>query len=368
MNFGRRTFIKGIGAVGIAGAGLTLASGGASATSQVSIDAHDVSAATNDGKVSRVGVSPQFTVDWKGFDDPVGKVFCLVEAKDAEGNWWPLFRATPWLTEELFDGDTLVQSPGESGKLTVDLSPSAFAAVIRDRTDDSDYSIDGPTITVFDGQGRPDYQSWNFDQIGGSIDYDSYIEGNSISGADNYVEGGDVVVGHGPQNNYPGADAGYYGAADSTDHLNEDTDGSNKTTTVHLRYTVVLYGINESEGKYMDYGNFQLDRTRRELTTPEWDGSESTFKQYLDYTQSDDSQKNSALVMNGEDGFPDVTDSTATNGDPANSAASKYYPALQAIAANHPAVTVVETSFDATVTNRAAQTNDVSGTSNTTMT
>ncbi|ELZ31490.1 hypothetical protein C474_09322 [Halogeometricum pallidum JCM 14848] len=86
MNFGRRTFIKGIGAVGIAGAGLTLASGDASATSDVSIDAQDVDAATNDGKVSRVGISPQFTVDWKGFDDPVGKVFCLVEAKDAEGN------------------------------------------------------------------------------------------------------------------------------------------------------------------------------------------------------------------------------------------------------------------------------------------
>ncbi|ELZ31491.1 hypothetical protein C474_09327 [Halogeometricum pallidum JCM 14848] len=220
---------------------------------------------------------------------------------------------------------------------------------------------------MFDGQGRPDYQSWNFNQIAGSVDYSSYLEGNSVSDADNYVEGGDVVVGHGPQNNYPGADAGYYGAADSTDHINEDADDSEKTTTVHLRYTIALYGINESEGSYMNYGSFG-DKTRRELTRPEWDGSESTFKRYLDYTQSDDSQKNSALVMNDEDGLPDVTDATATNDDPANSAASNYYPALQAVAANHPAVTVVETSFDATVTNKTAQTDGVSGTSNTTMT
>ncbi|SFR66377.1 hypothetical protein [Halogeometricum limi] len=369
MNFGRRTFVKGIGAVGIAGAGLTLASGSASATSHVEINSSNVSATTNDGEVNEVGISPQFTVDWEGFDDPVGKVHFLVEAQDESGDWWPVFRATPWLTEESFDGNgNLVQAPGESGKLTVDLSPTAVRDEILSRGND-DPNIEGATIKLFDGQGRPDYANWNWSNAVAS--QQSYLEGNSIGSASQYEEGGNVVVGHGPQNNYPGMDAGYYGAADSTDVVNEETDGETGEVTVNLRYTIVLLGINNKtdgngnvvggSAQYTEYGNFSdTTTTRRELTTADWQGEQSTFVDHLNLTQ--DASGNSALVMNGEDGYPDLTDQPG-----AGSAASLHYPSLQTISANHPAVTVVNSSFTASVTNKTAATDGVSGDSNTTM-
>ena len=164
--------VGGIGAATVAGgAGVVSMTGGAAA-STVSISATGPSTVSNDrGDVSKVTVDPAFNVNWSGLDDAVGKVFWLLEAKVAGGDWQPIYRATPWLSaEDIGTSGTFSRPNSNNGGL-------------------------GPLV-IADEQGRPDYDGWNWGSYG-DADLSSFLSGTSLGSAENYVNESEPV-GSGP--------------------------------------------------------------------------------------------------------------------------------------------------------------------------
>jgi hypothetical protein len=356
FDLNRRSALKVLGSAGAAAAasGLGVVSlSGSSAAANVSISAGNPAQVKNDrGDIAEVNIDPKFRVEWNDFDQAVGKVFYAIEAKVGNGNYYPIFRSTPFLTGASTSGRVRNTVAGTTGHLEfVNPLSDVLSAAIKSRddperpspdNDDNGAEVDdwpqlprNRPLVVASQVGRPDYSL-----IGdsGGITKTTYLSGFSMGGADS--EKADMLMkeakdGNTPDivNNYPGALSGYYGAADDTEALDNDTDGSGQSTTVSLRYTFAFYSVNESMRSYTDETNVREE----------------------DVEQA--SNGDSVLVMNGEDGYPTMP-GTGNHGG-----ASNRYDNLQTIASDHPAVIVETTSFDVTAINEQAD-SGVTGSSN----
>ena len=291
----RRTLLKTVGGIGAASGlgigGMAVLSGGAAA-SAVNIEGDNLSVSNDRGDLSEVTVDPEFTVSWDGLDDAVGKVFFLLEAKVGNGDFQPVYRATPWM-----DVDTI----GTEGSFT---RPSSNSGGL------------GPLV-IADDDGKPDYATMDF--VG---TLDSYLDGTSMGSADEYPNNGVVL-----QNNFPEANAGYYGAASDTVPFDNDDDnagaGTTETTEVTLRYTLELlrpnlsqlknrmdYPVEHDGGTLEDSDDFQAldDAVAKQVAASQIDGLE----------ESDIDAGYSAIVMNGEDGYTDFGGYSGGSGIPYN--------------------------------------------------
>ena len=343
----RRSLLKAVGGIGVtasaAGVGVLATSGSAAAQSNVDISATSPGQISNDrGDLAKVTIDPSFRIEWDDFDTAVGKVMVLIEARTLEGGevqgegWTPILRMTPWLTEDQQQngGPHIDYSkPGTTGHFEITGTiGQQLAYSSRVRTDSSE-----PTarpIEVVNEIGRPDYGSEDFPD-NPSVDTDSYLGGGSIGGADQTYD----TIGSELVNNFPGTDAGYYGAAINTDNFDVPEDGTSDTDTVEIRYTFAFY-------------------------TPSFAEEDELGSGWYENVRSSDLQEengNSKLVMDGEDEYPSVTDEPGVS-----SQASNNYDALQSIADSHPAVITTTTSFGVTVENEEAGTTIASGSTNTT--
>jgi hypothetical protein len=337
----RRDVLKtagGIGAATTIGAVGFLASTGSAAAATVNISAGNPAKVKNDrGDISEVTANPTFTVQWENLDDAVGKVFYLVEAKVAGGNWSPIFRATPWIGEEINNG-FVRQIPGTTGRYRVKV-PLSQALNQDPRFDDgSGPDASAGPLVIADEQGRPDYSSLSFT---GGVDLSSFLDGTSMGSADNYP-GAHEEDGH--QNNYPDINAGYYGAADDTSALDNPEDGTPQGTTVQLRYTFELQRPNLSQLSYLvDFSGLSTDAEKKAKAAEELDWIE----------ESDIDAGNSELIMNGEDGQFNFAN---PSGIP--------YSDLRGNANNHVGILSTTASFDVTAVNEQSD-SGVTGSSNT---
>lgn len=209
----RRTFMKAVGGMAaVTGVSAVALSGGAAAaTVNASISAEDVSVDNDRGNLSRVTIAPELSLDWDGFDEAVGKVFCLIEAKVGDGEFAPVFRATPWLTADQMGTDSDVTFPLTDGTIT--------------------------PLVIADADGKPDYSSISYPA---GVTAESFLNGTSVGSASAYEE-------LGLQNNYPEENAGYYGAASDTTPFDAETDGEDVATDVTLRYTFELQTPNDNQ-------------------------------------------------------------------------------------------------------------------------
>lgn len=333
-----------MGAGLLGGAGLIAMTGGASAQSGLSMTAADPTIVSNDrGELTKVTTDPQFRVEWANFDQAVGKVLFLVEARTQEDGEWqtrnpasastdyfvPIFRATPWLTKnKKQNGDDHIDysKPGTTGYLEFkDPISKALHAAVYHRTGSVPSDVPRP-IEVVNEAGRPDYASLDYSDH--ASDLDRFLLGTSIGGA---ADDFDLA------NHFPGAEAGLYGAAIGTGDFDVPTDGVTDVDVVELRYTVALLTVNDS-WRGADYA-----------------GPDSWF---ADVPDDEVTQGHSTLAMEGDGEYPSVTDHGA------GSASAKYYPAYHEMADSHPAVLVDTVAFEVGVENELS-TNDGSGDSNT---
>jgi hypothetical protein len=342
----RRNLLKAVGGIAATasagGAGIVAMSSGTTAQSGADITATGPSSISNDrGDLTKVTIDPSFRIEWDNFDTAVGKVMVLIEARtiedgDVQGEGWtPVLRMTPWLTEdqEPNGGPNIDYSkPGTTGYFEISGTiGQALAYASRVREGSSEPAA--RPIEVVNEIGRPDYADETFPDYPSGVDTSSYLGGGSIGTASqNYDTIGSQLV-----NNFPGADAGYYGAAINTDNFDVPEDGTSDTDTVEIRYTFAFYTPTFAEG--------QLDS--------EW---------YENVRPSDlqEDNGNSKLVMDGEDGYPSVTDAEGVD-----SQASNNYDALQSIADSHPSVITTTTSFGVTVENQESGTTIANGSTNT---
>jgi len=280
----RRTLLKTIGGIGTAaavgGASLAALSGGAAA-SAINISGGNPSVSNDRGDLTRLTADPEFTVTWEGLDDAVGKVFFLLEASVDGGDFEPIYRATPWLS---------LEGIGTTGSFTRPSSPNGGL---------------GPLV-IADPNGRPDYASIDFSSIGG-VDLASFLDGTSMGGADNYPNNGVVL-----QNNFPSENAGYYGAAADTVPFDNENDatggGSTETTDVVLRYTIELQRPNfgQLECRVSSSSDLSLPSGYSDLSDAE---KKDVLADLVDgVLASDIDVGNSAIVMNGEDGYASFDD------------------------------------------------------------
>lgn len=291
----RRTLLKTVSGIGAAtvfgGAGLLAATGGAAA-SEVNITAGNPSVSNDRGDLSALTVGPDFDVSWSNLDDAVGKIFFLLEAKVGDGEFQPIYRATPWLSvEQMGTTGSYTRAPWTGG------------------------------ITVADEQGKPDYSAIDFTATG-RTSYETFMDGTSMGSASAYA-------GLGLQNNFPDQNAGYYGAASDTTPFDNTDDQSTgpKTTTVTLRYTLELQRPNLSQLGYSD----------KQTAAAEIDALE----------ESDIDAGNSAIVMSGEDGYADFSEYADGAGIP--------YDVLQQNS-DHPGIIVETATMNVGVTNETADT------------
>ncbi|WP_157533087.1 hypothetical protein [Haloferax profundi] len=313
-------------------------SGGAAAAT-VSISAANTALVSNDrGDISQVTADPEFHVHWENFDDAVGKVFFLVEANVGGTGWEPIFRATPWIGEEVNNG-YIRQVPGTTGQYRVKV-PLSQALNQDDRFDDgSGPDASAGPLVIADEQGKPDYSSLTSFPSGLS----AFLDGTSMGSASLYP-GAHEEGGH--QNNYPDIDAGYYGAAADTSALDNPNDGSDKTTEVKLRYTFELQRPNLSQLSYLDsvdFSGLSTDEEKKQKAADELDWLEV----------SDIDAGNSKIVMNGEDGNANFAN---PSGIPYNS--------LIANADNHVGILSTVATFNTKARNEASD-SGVTGSSNT---
>ncbi|KAB1198178.1 MULTISPECIES: hypothetical protein [Haloferax] len=328
----------GIGvATAVGGAGLLAFSGGVAAA-QVSITAANTALVSNDrGDISQVTADPEFHVHWQNLDDAVGKVFFLVEANVGGTGWQPIFRATPWIGQEV-NNAYIRQVPGTTGMYRVKV-PLSQALNQDPRFSDGDGpDASASPLVIADEQGKPDYSTLSFP---GGVDESSFLDGTSIGSASAYP-GAHQEGGH--QNNYHDIDAGYYGAAADTSALDNPNDGSDQTTVVQLRYTFELQRPNLGQLKYLvDFTGLSTDEEKKQKAADELDWLEV----------SDIDAGNSKIVMNGEDGN---TNFGNPSGIPYNS--------LIANADDHVGVLSTVASFNVKVRNEGSD-SGVTGSSNT---
>ncbi|EMA00670.1 hypothetical protein SAMN05443574_10190 [Haloarcula vallismortis] len=381
----------GTAGVAVAGTGLgSIAFSGNSAAATVDIGATNPGSVTNDrGDLSKVTIDPTFRVEWSDLDTAVGKVFYVIEGRTRDnGNWsdWsPVFRSTPWLTPGSLQGAD-ASKPGTSGHLEFSDPLSAImnrSSASRDNDNPSPgFGSTGKAedprplprpIEVVNELGRPDYENADYSDING-VDASSYLAGNSMGGANSAysnldsgelsrTEGGAVEYGDSSLddnggtlplvNNFPGAESGYYGAADDTSRFDVDEDGASDTDTVEIRYTFALQRLNTGSANLGDDPS-GIGYTPVSSFTQNPLSDYSTIEEavredpHLENVRPEDvNTGNSELVMDGTDDYPSITN----NG--ANSAASNVYDAYQAIADSHPAVISTTAQFTVTVTNEA---------------
>ena len=307
-------------------------------------------------------------------------MFYVIEGRVGSGStqtkWWPLFRSTPWLTPNLGTLSGVDDSePGTTGSLEFSNRLSSVmnqSSIDRGAVDEDPRNLPRP-IQVVNELGRPDYD--NPGSGGYPTSKDAYLSGTSVGSADDAyrdLDNGRRALAQGEAaefgnsslqpdnggnlplvNNYPGAESGYYGAASGTDQFDVGKDDTSESTMVELRYTFALYTINE--------GNLE-SFTENDLNG--YNDIDEAVRQdpHLDNVRrsdiESDGQGNSVLVMDGEDGYPSITD------EGAGSAADNDYDALQAIADDHPAVISTTSEFMVDVENEAAD-SGASGDSNT---
>lgn len=223
--------IGGIGAAGVIGGGLI--GSGAAAGASMQISASNVRVANDRGDVSEVRIDPELRVEWENFDDAVGAIYFLVEAKLRDrSRYTPVFRTTPaLLPNDRVNGDQFVDysAPGTTGyfEYTGPLSDAIERAeAVRD--EELNPVDDNGGIVLGNEFGRPDYESVEFSS--GSLR--NYLGGNSVGNTRPQVAsqlGEEVLVN------------GVYGAAFETDSaVDTDTDGETNNTIVDVRYTVEL--------------------------------------------------------------------------------------------------------------------------------
>lgn len=329
----RRTYLKGLGATGIAAAGLGLASFSASANpgAELSINNDNAGLVTNDtGDISELFVKPRLRVSWDGFDETVDRLRIFIEARlerneqgdilpawqqetdalrqdiyDTLGNdyggypllkdgYVPVFRETPFLDNNEFYPEALT-SEGTSGTFPESGRAPVFsrASELTDRSGDffKGTSVDSseiPPIMLFsDEYDRPDYAGLPAGDV--AENPGQYLSGISVSGGGNFLNG-------------------TYGPAGGTSLLDNDADGSTTTSRIGLRFTVSL-------------------------------------------RKSDESVDADPLAMNGEDGYPTYE----AAGDPTTWPEQNVgYAGLQAIAADHPAVMMTTAQVTVDAANEAA--------------
>lgn len=229
MRMDRRSILKaaGIGTATIAtgGAGLFALTGSGAAAS-MSIGASDVELSSDHGEIDRVSIQPEVTVMWDGFDEVVGKVRVLIEARRPalEEDYWPVFRATAWLNET-DEPQEVETGPGYHGELEV-----------RDEWFGGD---DG--ITAYDREGRPDYADLA-DARGGGVTEESLLDGTSVG-------------------TEPPAENGLYGQAGHVEPFFNPDDGTTAPLTVDLRYTISLHAPNAAIAEGYDVPEAEVHET-----------------------------------------------------------------------------------------------------------
>lgn len=209
--FTRRQVIGGVGGLAIAGTGLGAFAGQIAALStDFTIAGTTV---TNDtGDVTRVYVEPAFDIRWSGFDEPVGQVVALLEAKlGDEPTYRPVFVMAP-----VIDGDNDLGSekPGTSGHYIV-IDPENLWE-----------------ITLFDEDGRPD----GLPMPGSPHGFPAYLNGADMGNAS------DAPPWNGLGDVDPfGLPYGFYlGPAGSTAAFESPADGVMVRTVVDVRLTIAL--------------------------------------------------------------------------------------------------------------------------------
>jgi hypothetical protein len=372
----------GTAGVAVAGTGLgSIAFSGSSAAASVDIGATNPGSVTNDrGDLRKVTIDPTFRVEWDNLDTAVGKVFYVIEGRTRDNGTWsdwsPVFRSTPWLTPQSGKpAGVNVSKPGTSGHLDFYVPLSTFlnrSSTNRDNDNPSPgFGSTGKAedprplprpIEVVNELGRPDYENADVNYPNG---HESYLAGNSVGSADDaYSEldngnlsrtaGGEIETGDSSLtdnggtlplvNNFPGAESGYYGAADDTSRFDVDEDGASDTDTVEIRYTFALQTLTEGDVPYFTGSNFDENYSSAEDPVDTAVREDSWLE---NVRPADVNTGNSELVMDGTDGYPSITN----NG--ANTAASNVYDAYQAIADSHPAVISTTAQFTVSVTNAA---------------
>ncbi|UVE51446.1 hypothetical protein KU306_06095 [Haloferax larsenii] len=341
----RRTYLKTLAGVGVVGAVGVGALSGNAAAMNVNIGAGDVNVGTNDeGEVDAVTIDPKFRVEWRNFDQTVAKIFYLVEAalEDEDGRtpyeggylgdgFSPVFRATPWINASSPTGVS-ESAPGTTGhyELTVPLS-QALSNDSRVSNADTSRPVPRP-LDVFNKAGRPDYESVaDGDYPAGS--QASYLDGTSMGPASDaesmLVDGQGLPL----VNNFPGANAGYYGAAGDVSQFRDTTeDEQKKETRVFLRYT------------------FELQR-------PNGDPSTGAFSGFGIPAADFDSGNSRIVYPSGELGNYDFEGNGYT-------ASGLSYATLQNFADQHVGITVATTDFTVKVGNETSEVG-VTGTSGT---
>lgn len=202
----RRNALRGIGGAGaLALGGFAITS--SSAASSINVTAGNVTISTDHGEIEFVSAQPEIDVEWDGFDQVVGKVRILAEARphdvDSEyvGSYAPVFRATAWLngTDDQYEYET---GPGYHGTLETNW-----------------FADSGDNIVLYDRDG-PDYGTFQNEE--------AYFDGTSVGQDAN------------------GRTNSIYDQAGTVDRFFNPTDGTTHPTTVTLRYTVSLHMGNSS--------------------------------------------------------------------------------------------------------------------------
>jgi hypothetical protein len=214
----RRQVLGGVAGLAVGGVGIGAFSRPGAAL-RTSFRVNDVDVRNDTGDVTRVFIRPTFDVRWGGFDEPVGRVRIVVEAKTrGEETYQPVFQMTPVL-----DGDNEFgrEQGGTSGHYLAD-------------GDDRWWEI-----TLFDEAGRPPYETLS----GYPAGVEAYLNG-TVQGAaaDAPTWNGEPFV----NNDFP-VDEGYFGAAGTTDAFESTVDGENRTTTVDVRLTIALLAPPDAE-------------------------------------------------------------------------------------------------------------------------
>lgn len=320
----RRNFAKIIGSAAVIGGGVFTATQTVGAQSGLSIQSNDATVSNDRGNVTEVTINPDFDVNWRNFDDAVGKVFWLVEARVDGGDWHPIYRATPWLSPE---------EMGTTGTLELDDFESRL----------------GRRLVIADANGAPDYDGadWGNYGPGSQQTYMNGVSMGSASQASNQLE---LTL----QNNFPSQNAGYYGAAASTkpypqSPFDETSDGTQSSTEVELRYTVELQRPNRSQLEYIfDNAPYRRYDPGSEATLEDLaDAATRAAPEGTEILASDIDEGNSVIAMNGEDGYPDFSNYSDGAGIP--------YNVLRDNASDHPAIVLSETSFDVITVNEQSQ-------------
>lgn len=337
----RRTALKGIGGLATLGIGGYALSGSGAALS-TNFTADPVTVATDTGDVDEIHLQPTSRIEWANFDVPVTKVRQLLEARveddggapltaqltqanggtpATENHWWPIWRETPWLftttqpsgAEPAGDFDyrgspawfaqpsyatdyAIGGATGQKSKGTTGLIeyPLAPSSTPSGRVAGGDASV----YVVDEAAPMPDYPTAVGSLSGATLE--SLLTGTSIAGGGNFYNGSYGTV------------AGALGA-DGTAEFDNDADDSDLVRTVRLRLTTSLH--------------------------TDYDFAEDPPSPLPD-------DRLSPLAMGDS---PDVAHQFPTPH-------SIEYGAMQANAANHPAIDVVEASFVVTATNQPTDT------------